>query len=83
MQLLPAASQPTLSLPCLCTPRRPPQYSSGKGAVKYPFRGMDVCSWATYALYLEGTSYAYDKPGTSRDPGVPVGHFVNSECRWL
>lgn len=55
------------------------QYSSPKGAVKYTFRGMDVCSWATYALYLEATSYNYDQPGTSRDPLVPIGHFVNSE----
>lgn len=43
---------------------------------------MDVCSWATYALYLEATSYNYDKPGTSRDPAVVIGHFVNSECHF-
>lgn len=43
---------------------------------KYPYRGMDVCTYATWALYLEVTSYAYGRPGTSRD-GVQIGHFIN------
>lgn len=32
-----------------------------------------------FARPLPEQSYNYDKPGTSRDPLVPIGHFVNSE----
>lgn len=40
------------------------------------YRGMDPCSYATWALYLEVTSYDFANPGTSRD-GVEIRHFTN------
>ena len=76
---LPLPRSPPNTLRCAaCRPCSTPAQFSSTGT-RYPFRGMDVCSWATYALYLEATAYNFDEPGASRDPAVVVGHFVNSE----
>ena len=45
--------------------------------VAFPVRGLDVCSYAAWALYQEVSNYNFNAPGTSWETDMPVGHLIN------